>query len=95
MTELTDHMLRTLNGQAPDAPITPKPTDIPAENARSIPLVSDTALRLAREAASALDKIDDGWPELTSTGFHSWLRDGAESLRDLADAVEQMQKALQ
>lgn len=72
----------------------PKPTDIPTET-KSIPLVSESTLRSARETAHALELISDGWPELSSQGFHDYLNDGAAAIYDLASTIEEMQRPLQ
>ncbi len=86
-TSIADAVVDILHPGHTAADLPPKVT--------SVPLVSEGTLRLARETAHALEMISGGWPELTSRGFHDYLNDGAAAIYDLADAVEQMQRALQ
>ena len=90
---LTDNILRALNGQPDNTPIPPKPTDLP-EHTVSVPVVAPSVLFIARETAAALDNIASGWPELTHNGYHDYLTDGANLLRELADAVQAQQAVI-
>lgn len=70
----------------------PKPTDIPDLSKPGVPLVTDVALRQARYIADRLDYLSG---VVHDEGMRTWLNDGSISLRDLADAVEEMQRPLQ
>lgn len=92
---LEDAILRALNGQPEDAPIPPKPSDLPDDTTTvSVPVVTEAALFNARQTAAALDTIASGWPELTRSGFRDYLTDAAAYLEEFATAIEAQQAVI-
>lgn len=66
-----------------------------APKTHAIPIIPEGMTRRMREAASALEKIADGWPELSPGGYDDYMSDAAEELRAGADALDRMMRPLQ
>ena len=96
MTDMTrglaGHLLRTLNGQPIDAPLPPKPTDIPPEKPRSVVLVSESTLQAWQQysndalALSVMDVRD-----MRSDRIVEYLTDAGAALDDAVRAIRHLQ----
>jgi len=92
MTELTDHMLRTLDRQPADAAVGPKPTDIPDPDPITVPahqLLRDVPADLTAymDVLVELRSFIDHLSEYTSAAVKATLGRAHDNLEEAANTL--------